>query len=175
MDKKFIEKCEEIFEEKKYCKLDESVIRKNEEEMGFEFDDYMLFLLENYEDVFIKENYGFKSYERTPFADENGFEVLSTFYGLTKETNLLSIYETYKEQLPIGVIAVAEMDGGNQLCINKKGSVYIWLHDSNNDNSLYLASKNLKEFILGVEEIPKAINKIDLNDITSNYSDDFWS
>ena len=78
----------------------------------------------------------------------------------------------YKDQLPIGIFPIAEMDGGNYLCMSNNNEVYTWLHDCVEGKDLFLASPSISKFILSIEKMPE--EDIDISQIKSEYSDGFW-
>lgn len=149
-------KCNEIFEEKKFIAISKDRIAEYKKKTKFSLNDDMIYVIENYGGVFIKEDYGFIGQKRSPFADENGYEAISFFFDFD---GLLSAYETYKTQLPKGYLPIAEGDGGNLICINRRGHVYIWLHDEDDGNCLFLANKKFADFILSIKEIPSSDKK----------------
>lgn len=175
MDKKFIEKCNEIFEEKKIKKVNNEKLEKYKKLTKLKFSPELMYILENYEGVMLKEGYGFVSKQLSPFADENGYETFIAFMGVDTSYNLMDTYQMYKEQLPLGVYPIAEMDGGNYICLSENEKVYIWLHDCVEQEGIFLANVNIKQFVLSIEKIPECnVNDIDLSEVESEYSDDFW-
>ncbi len=172
MNKNFIKKCVEIFENNNIKKLDTKKLDTYEKLIGFKISPELIYILENYEGIMLKEGYGFVPKQPSPCANENGYETFTEFIGMDTKYNLFTTYEMYKEQLPLGIFPIAEMDGGNYLCISNNEEVYIWLHDYIEKNGLFLANTSISKFILSIEKMPE--ENIDISQIKSDYSDDFW-
>lgn len=173
MNEEFIKKCDEIFEGKNVNKINIQKLETYEKYINMKVSSELAYILSNFEGIMIKEEYGFISQQSSPFANEQGYEVIMDFIGLNTKPNLFSVHEMLKEQLPSGVYPIAEMDGGNYLCISNNGKVYIWLHEYDEHSSLFLANTSIEKFILSMVKMPKQNKEIDLNSIISEYSDDF--
>lgn len=174
MNKEFVKKCEEIFEIKNEKKISKEKLQKYEALTGMKISPEFLYILENYEGVMINEGYGFVSEQLSPFADAEGYETFNEFIGLNEKYDLIQIYEMYKEQLPCGIYPIAEMDGGNYICISKKEDIYIWLHEHTEQDGLFLANTSIEKFILSIEKMPEENIDIDISQVESEYPDDFW-
>lgn len=174
MNKDFIKKCEEIFELKNTNTIDKKKLEEYEKVVGLKFGSEFLYILENYEGVMINEGYGFVSQQISPFANMEGYETFSEFIGLNTKYDLHRTYEMYKEQLPLGVYPIAEMDGGNFICISQEGKIYIWLHECIEQDGLFFVNTNLEKFVLSIEKMPTDNTEIDISQIEAEYSDDFW-
>lgn len=172
MNKKFVEKCAKIFESRNVKKIDLEKLNMYKKLIGFKIVPELIYIFENYEGVMLKEGYGFVPKEPSPLTNEKGYETFIEFIGLDTKYNLFTIYEMYKQQLPLGIFPIAEMDGGNYLCISDNGYIYIWLHDCIENESLFLANTSISKFILSVEKMPEV--DIDISQIESKYSDGFW-
>lgn len=174
MNKDFIKKCEEIFETKNTTTIDKQKLEEYENFVGLKLSPEFLYILENYEGAMINEGYGFVSQQISPFANVEGYETFSEFIGLNTKYDLLRTYDMYKEQLPSGIYPIAEMDGGNFICISQDEKIYIWLHECIEQDGLFLVNTSLEKFILSMEKMPMEIMDIDISQIESEYSDDFW-
>ena len=139
----FIKKCTEIFESRNSKKIDAKKLDTYENLLGFKICPEFIYVLENYEGVMLKEGYGFVPEHPSPLTDENGYETFIEFIGLNTKYNLFTTYEMYKDQLPIGIFPIAEMDGGNYLCMSNNNEVYTWLHDCVEGKDLFLASPSI--------------------------------
>lgn len=174
MNKEFVKKCEEIFKIKNFQKISKEKLQEYENLTGMKVSPELLYILENYGGVMINEGYGFISQQLSPFANAEGYETFIEFIGLNTKDDLIGIYEMYKEQLPCDIYPIAEMDGGNYICISKKDDIYIWLHEHTEQDGLFLANTSIEKFILSIEKMPKENTVIDISQIESEYSDDFW-
>lgn len=155
MNKEFVKKCEAIFEFKNVKKINKERLQEYENLTGMKVSPEHLYILKNYEEVMINEGYGFVSKELSPFANEEGYEIVVEFIGLNEKYDLIRTYEMYKEQLPCGIYPIAEMDGGNYICISKKGDIYIWLHECIEQDGLFLANTSIEKFIFSIEKMPE--------------------
>lgn len=58
------------------------------------------------------------------------------FYGTTSfaYSNIEDVFECFKERMPHNCIAIAEAEGGNQICVsledNTHGKIYFWDHET---------------------------------------------
>lgn len=154
------ELCEKIFEKKNIVTVNELEKEQYTALTGMEISEEYLYILENYTGVYVKEEYGFKAIQQSPFAGEDGFDVFSDFIGLSGRDNFFKVYETYAEQLPQGVYPMAEIDGGNLLCVEAAtGQIYVWLHDEPEGEDLFLAAESLRDLLERMEKMPKKETK----------------
>lgn len=144
-----------------------------EDLIGFKIGPELIYILENYEGIMVKEEYGFVPVQPSPLTNEKGYETLIAFIGFHTKYDLFTIYEMHRAQLPFGIFPIAEMDGGNYICISNNKKMYVWIYDCNAKSGLFLASTSINKFILSIEKMPE-IN-IDISQIKSEYSDDFWN
>lgn len=175
MNKNFKKKCCEIFEKQNHQRLKKSDIKAYENETGIKLSVEMRYVIKNYEGVLIKENYGFIGKEKSPFADENGYESIMSFLGFNEKDNLSSEIGTYNGQLPEGYLPIAHVDGGNLICIDRLGKIYTWLHDEGEGSNLFLANNDFESFIFSIEKISKAQIDIDLSKVKLNLSPQLWA
>ena len=173
MNKKFCEKLEEIFEEKNTQKINKEKLQEYEKLTGIKISTEHLYILENYEDVFINDDYGFVAKQLSPFAGTDGYETFNVFIGFNTEYDLIETYEMLKEQLPDNVYPIAEMDGGNYICISKNGEIYIWLHDHLEQDGLFMANTSLEKFVLSIEKMQED-SDIDVSQVKCWFADGFW-
>ena len=119
--------------------------------------DYKEFLLE-YGGCFIKDNRMYQPIEVTPVTNEDGFDSIGSFYGITNDAyDIKSIIETYKDILGSIVMPIADANGGDLICIGLKdkyrGKIYYWYHenemtDEDGKEHYYLIANSFEEFIL---------------------------
>lgn len=174
MNKEFIKKCLDIFEKKNIQKINTEKLASYEKMIDNKISSEFMYILENYEGIMLKEGYGFISQQPSPFANTQGYDTFIEFIGLNTKYDLFTTYEIYKEQLPLGIYPIAEMDGGNYICISKNEEVYIWLHDYSEQEGLILANTSMEKFILSIEKMPEENDDIDISQVKSEYADDFW-
>lgn len=132
------------------------------------------YILENYAESFLKENYVIKPIEIPGIADEDGYISISYFYGVAGKNSVPYQYDIYKNQIPNRFLPIGAIASGNLLCISREDKkIYIWIHDAI-DRDCYLIRKNFPEFIYGFEE--KKVDNIDtgnLKIVKENFSDNF--
>jgi len=122
-------------------------------------DDYKYFL-ENYGECNFEIDAVYKPTEKTPFVNSQGFQEISFFYGLGTENDLYKILEVYSQRIPTGYIPIADLPGGNLLCIDSNpnssnyGKIYLWDHENECDGKLdnmYLVANSFSNFISSFE------------------------
>lgn len=172
MNKQCEEKCREIFEREQEIQDIKTELKRLQEYFDFEVSTEYQYILERYTGVYIRENYGFKSLEKTPLTDEDGFDSVCLFFPLKDRNNIFAIYEMYKQQLPVNLIPIGELDGGNLLCLDRvTNGIYIWIHDEEGENT-HLAQKNMYDFILSFRETEYKENA-DLGIVKAEFSPEF--
>ena len=63
--------------------------------------------------------------------------------------------EDVVEKLYEGVYPMAEIDGGNLLCVEATtGKIYVWLHDEPEGEDLFLAATSLMDLLERMEKMP---------------------
>jgi len=171
MEEQFKKKCSDIFEKQNIIEYSKETM--NEIQVLFDYSipaEYM-YILENYADIYLREEYSFKPLIRTPLTNKDGFNRFSYFFSLHGRNSFFRIYEIYRQQLPEELLPIAEVDGGNLLCINKKtGYIYLWIHDEIDEN-IFLVNYDIVKFIFSIEEHISDIG--DLGLLKAEFSDDF--
>lgn len=172
MNKQFARKCSEIFEREQEIQDIKIELKRFQEYFDYEVSTEYQYILERYTGIYIRENYGFKSLEKTPLTDENGFDAVSFFFPLKDRNNIFAKYEMYKQQLPMNLIPIGELDGGNLLCLNRvTNGIYIWIHDEAGRNT-HLVQNNMYDFILSFREMEYEENA-DLGIVEAHFSPGF--
>ncbi len=173
MDKReFERKCDEIFESEQEMQDIKTELKRLQEYFDFEVSPEYQYILERYAGIYIRENYGFQSLEKTPLTDKHGFDTVSFFFSLKDRNNIFAEYEMYKQQLPLNLIPIGELDGGTLLCLNRiTNGVYIWIHDEEGKNT-HLVQNNIYNFILSFREMEYE-ESADLGIIEAEFSPDF--
>ncbi|WP_085990925.1 SMI1/KNR4 family protein [Oceanobacillus senegalensis] len=131
------------------------------------------FYLQHYGNDYIKEDYHFippeglsNKIKLTPFG-------VDSFYGLyNDENNMEDKINFYKDLLPADLIPIADLPGGDLVCIGIKddtqNKIYIWFHEMDGEN-LYLVSDSFKSFIMNFKRINVEGNN--LENVNLNMSD----
>lgn len=152
INENYIRKCKEIFEEEHEREDIDEELKCIKNDLEVEVSAEHQYILERYAGEFIRENYEFKAIEKTPLTDKNGFDSVSFFFPLKGQDNIRDKYTTFKEQLPKELIPIAEMDGGNLICLNKvTNEIYSWVHDEIGEN-VHLVQKNMRDFVFAFEQ-----------------------
>lgn len=172
MDRQYTGKCNEIFEREREIQDIEPELEQLQEYFDLEVPAEYQYILERHTGIYIREDYGFKSLEKTPLTDENGFDTMSFFFPLKDRNSIFAVYEMYKQQLPVGLIPVGELDGGNLLCLNRvTNGIYVWIHDEEGRNT-HLAQSSMYDFILSFRKTEHEKNA-DLGIVKAEFSPGF--
>ncbi|MGY5958277.1 SMI1/KNR4 family protein [Kosakonia sp. BK9b] len=99
--------------------------------------DYRAFLCHFGATIVFKENVLFKALQPSPWADDNGYDSLSSLYGLSQSGNEESVFgaaETYRQDTGSQWLAIGASSGDNQICLRLQGAlsgqVWYWDHES---------------------------------------------
>lgn len=172
MNQQYAEKCREIFEGTQEMQDIKAELKRFQEYFGFQVSAEYQYILERYAGIYIRENYGFQALEKTPLTDESGFDVLSYFFPLKDRNNIFDKYRMYERQLPVDLIPIGELDGGNLLCLDQvSNGIYIWIHDEEGRN-IHLVQKSMQDFILSFREM-KHKEYADLGIVKAEFSPGF--
>lgn len=100
------------------------------------------------------------------------FEI-DSIYGLNNDENKINDkIKFYKDILPVDLIPIADLPGGDLICIGMKGDkqnkIYIWFHEMNGEN-VFLVSNSFGNFIKNFK--PINVEKNNLDDVKLNMSD----
>ena len=112
--------------------------------------DYAQFLFE-YGGRFVEENYYYKALERSPYTSEDGYDSASYFFG----NDIVENMDIYGDEWEQKLIPIAEVDGGDFICLGVKddyiGKIFFWMHDNpreeNLRDELFLVANSFKEFM----------------------------
>lgn len=152
MNGQYEKKCDEIFECQQERQDIKAELQRFREYFELEASAEYQYILERYAGIYIREEYGYRALERTPLADESGFESMPCFFPLKGRYNVFDKYGMYRQQLPENFIPIGELDGGNLLCMDRvTEGIYIWIHDEE-EKDAWLAQKNLNDLILSFEK-----------------------
>jgi SMI1-KNR4 cell-wall len=170
---KLKEKIEEIIDfdlKEVETSWDEKEINALEEKHNLEFPVDYAFYLKHYGNDYIKEDFRFiPSTELTKTIQQTQFEI-DSIYGLNSdENNLDDKIISYKNILPDDMIPIADLPGGDLICLGKQGDsyfkVYIWFHEMDGENT-FLVSDSFEEFIFNIKRVnteKSSIENVKLN------------
>ena len=115
------------------------------------YNDSYAFFLKYYGNDYIKDSYYYRS-------KDDKYE-MGILFGLdTENGNICKEIENNKDFLPDFVIPIIAMPGGDFVCLDKnKGSIYLWFHEKDSDNLLFI-EKDFETFILNFTEIEENSN-----------------
>ena len=147
MEERYVKKCEEIFEGKAIWHNIENDLKTLQGYFDIQIVLEYQYILENYAGAYVREDYGFRSLEKTPLTDKRGFDTVISFFALQGRNNIFEKYEMYKQQLPIELMPIGDIDGGNLLCMNRRnGYLYCWVHDED-ANNIHLVHRSFSDLI----------------------------
>ena len=90
-----------------------------------------------------------------------GFQDISFFYGVGTEYDVSRMLKIYIHRIPENYIPIAELPGGNQLCIDANsnspdyGRIYLWDHENECDGgfeNVYQVANSFSDFIASFEK-----------------------
>lgn len=152
MTKEYIDKMEEI--------MDDTVIkiskkqRKQVEEFflanDIEIDECYAYFLENHGNDYVNDEYWFDCKEKEGFGDD--IYQTDMFFGLEEDTgNIVNESKRYEGIIPRDLFPIADLPGGDLVCIQKKGGkVCLWFHDVA-DKNIRIVADSFEEFIMRFE------------------------
>lgn len=121
---------------------------------------YRTFLLYFSSNIIFSTIVIFKSKNPSQWADNQGFDTIDYFYGLTSSNNGYTIFEAMNiyKALNTTLLSIGFSSGGNQICLcikgKRKGSIWFWDHEASpifNEeeivSGLTFIASNFKEFI----------------------------
>ena len=154
MTQDYIKKLEEI--------MDDTVVdisKKSTEQVNdffatfnIKFDEYYAYFLQNHGNDYIKDEYVFRCQGNCDVNEGIEYEV-DMFFGLEGKTgNLVDELKRYEQTLPKEVFSIADMPGGDLVCMQKEtGKIYFWFHEENEENLKFVA-ESFKNFIMCFEK-----------------------
>lgn len=132
-----------------------------------------IYFLQFYGNNYIKDNYCFKPPISSSYiAKQDNYE-LDGIFGLYKNSNNLEKeIEFYKDILPSNLFPIADLPGGDLVCMDKEErKIYFWFHDMQGEN-LYLVANDFEQFIINF--VINEVKKLDINTIKTKVFDDSW-
>jgi len=151
----------------------EDHIKNLERKYNIKFPQDYSFYLQHYGNDYIKEDYHFIPPEGLSNKIKLTQFEIDSFYGLyNDENNIEDKINFYKDLLPADLIPIADLPGGDLVCIGIKddtqNKIYIWFHDMDGEN-IFLVSDSFKSFIMNFKRINVEGNN--LENVTLNMSD----
>ncbi|OJD64479.1 SMI1/KNR4 family protein [Bacillus sp. NH11B] len=143
---------------------DEVEIKTLEEKYSLNFSEDYVFYLKYYGNDYIRGNVRFiPSIELPKIINQNQFEV-DAIYGLyNDENNLDDKINSYKNILPDGSFPIADLPGGDLICMGMEGDkynkIYIWFHEMEGEN-IFLVSNSFGNFIDNFKKIEAEKNTV---------------
>lgn len=132
-------------------------IKKIEEKYTIKLPDDYKYYLRHYGNDYIKEEYRFTP--PTELSEKNNQSQLEvdSIYGLNDDENKIDDkIDFYKDMLPVDLIPIADLPGGDLICIGTKGDkqnkIYLWFHEMNGQNLFRLAD-SFESFVGGFQKI----------------------
>lgn len=177
------------FNELGYSKFDSIPVPKNVTSLISEFEnrnnvklpsEYKYFL-EHYGECNFDTDTVYQPIKKTPFTSSKGFQEISFFYGIGTEYDILKMLKTYSGRIPEDFITIAELPGGDQLCMNVNisssdyGKIYSWDHENENNGwheNVYLVANSFSDFINSFQE-EKNENEGEIDDAIESFKFDF--
>ena len=134
--------------------------------------DYSIYL-QHYGNDYIQEDYHFILPEGLSNKIKLTQFKIDSFYGLYKDENYIEDkINFYKDLLPADLLPIADLPGGDLVCIGIKGDtqnkIYIWFHEMDGEN-ICLVSASFKSFIMNFKRINVEGNN--LENVSLNMSD----
>lgn len=152
----------------------EDHIKNLERKYAIKISEDYSFCLKHFGNDYIKENYRFIPPENLSTKMKLTHYEIDSFYGLhNDENNFEDKINFYKDVLPTDLIPIADLPGGDLVCIgitsDTQNKIYIWFHDLEGQN-LFLVSDSFKSFIMNFKRIHVEGNN--LENVTLNLSDE---
>ncbi len=142
---------------------------------------YKAMLLEYAAPIVFDELTDYCPTKSSPLDRKDGTHSLEVLYGVGEgENGLLTIFKCYEGRIPRETISIAEVPGGNQICMCLSGcrtnKIYLWDHEnereitgiSENDfDNMYLLADSFENFINSLKKRSEEKPKDDLGIIES--------
>ena len=99
---------------------------------------------------------------RTPLTKPDGHNDLEILYGLGVDPHSLEdALSKYRDELPPSLMPVGEAPGGNLICVNDEGAVFLWDHESDRTEVVWTIARSLDEFVDNLEPSDAPIGTTD--------------
>ncbi|MBY0595220.1 SMI1/KNR4 family protein [Bacillus bingmayongensis] len=99
---------------------------------------------------------------------------LDSIFGLGDDANSFAKnIEFYHETLPAIIFPIADLPGGDLVCMDKESNkIYFWFHEMEDEN-IFLVAENFQEFIMSFQH--EQVERANLDDIKLNLSSELDS
>lgn len=138
-----------------------SLISQFEDSNNVKLPDEYKYFLEHYGECNFETDSVYRPIKNTPFANSEGFQEISFLYGIGTDYDISKMLKAYSQRMPKGFITIAELPGGNQLCMDLKsnssnyGKIYLWDHENECDRgfeNIYPVADHFSGFVNSFEE-----------------------
>jgi hypothetical protein len=86
--------------------------------------------------------------ERSPLDGKDGYRSVDILYGLGSGRNSIERYAaTYEGEVPPSFVPIGGAPGGNQICMDNQGAIYLWDHESNRDEGFWRIAPSMDAFL----------------------------
>jgi hypothetical protein len=86
--------------------------------------------------------------ERSPLDGKDGYQSLDILYGLGSGRDSIERYAaTYEGEVPPSFVPIGGAPGGNQICMDSQGAIYLWDHESNRDEGFWRIAASMDAFL----------------------------
>ena len=102
--------------------------------------------------VFFDNGAIFKPSESCPLCDSDGYLRLGLIFGFgSGKHGIQHQRERYEGEIPESLLPIGDAPGGNLICINSEHQVYLWDHESDRDEEVYLVASSMESFFDSLE------------------------
>jgi hypothetical protein len=89
----------------------------------------------------------FTTDEPSRLNDRHGYQSLEIVFGLGNgKYSVKQLSERYSVELPESFVPIGEAPGGNLVCVDRSGVVYLWDHESARGEAACKVAKSLDDF-----------------------------
>lgn len=90
----------------------------------------------------------FRSDEKSPLNDKDGYQTLEILYGLGDgKYSVRHKAAQYADELPASFVPIGETAAGNLICVASNGAVYLWDHESLRDGETWRIASSMDDFL----------------------------
>lgn len=140
-------------------------IKNLEEKYHIKLPECYSFYLQQYDNDYIREDYGFIPSKLLPNSSGPMLYVIDSIYGLDRDENNIENNVTLpQDRLPADLMPIADLPGGDLVCIgireNKQNKIYFWFHEKMEEN-VCLVADSFENFIMNFKKIEVERNNVD--------------
>lgn len=90
--------------------------------------------------------------EPTPLTKEDGYNSLESLFGLGDgKDSIKRAVAQYEGELPSKLVPIGQAPGGNLICVNASGIVFLWDHESQMEGRAWRVASSLDQFLERLE------------------------